>query len=311
MNRTDERKKKKISATMLKKVRQIEVRTRRLADETLAGSYHSVFKGRGMNFEEVREYVPGDDVAAIDWKVTARTGVVHVKKFVEERELTIMLLIDVSASGDFGSRHSSKRELMAELGSVLAFSAVGNNDKVGLLLFTDQVELYVAPAKGRSHILRVIREILFFTPANRGTSLERPLDFINRVAKRRWVVFLISDFCLPGDQETALARLRSRLQITGRRHDLIGVRVSDPREQALADVGWITLQESETGAQIRINTSDPAVRRRYQEAVRQEHRQLVRTLRAARVDLLELSPAESYLPPLRSFFRRRSRRAGR
>ena len=193
-----------IPREILKKVRQIEVRTNRLVNDSFVGSYHSVFKGRGMNFDEVREYVAGDDIRSIDWNVTARTGVPHIKKFVEERELTIMLLIDISGSGDFGSGTVSKREMMAELGSVLAFSAVKNNDKVGLILFSDFVELYIPPQKGRSHILRLIREILFYEPHRRKTDLRIPLDFINRVMKRKSVAFLISDFCLPGDFEDSL-----------------------------------------------------------------------------------------------------------
>ena len=174
-----------ISSEILNKVRQVEIKTNRLVDESLAGHYHSVFKGRGMDFDEVREYVPGDEVRTIDWNVTARTGRTYVKKFTEERELTIMLLIDVSASGEFGSSHQSKREMMAELGSVLAFSAVRNNDKVGLILFTDEVELYIPPAKGKSHILRLIREILFFQPDGTGTNLEIAMDFTNRVIRRK------------------------------------------------------------------------------------------------------------------------------
>ncbi len=180
-----------ITKEILKKVRQVEVRTSRLVNDTLAGNYQSVFKGRGMNFDEVREYVPGDEIRTIDWNVTARTGIPHIKKFSEERELTIMLMIDISGSGDFGSAESSKREIMAEIGSVLAFSAVRNNDKVGLILFSDFVELYIPPKKGRSHILRLIREILFFQPQGRKTDLIVPLDFVNDVAKRKCVAFQI------------------------------------------------------------------------------------------------------------------------
>ena len=297
-----------ITKEILKKVRQVEVRTSRLVNDTLAGNYHSVFKGRGMNFDEVREYVPGDDIRAIDWNVTARTGIPHIKKFTEERELTIMLMIDVSGSGDFGSGAGSKREMMAELGSILAFSARRNNDKVGLILFTDFVELYVPPKKGRSHILRVIREILFFQPQGTKTDLLLPLDFINRVAKRRCVTFLLSDFCLPGVFEETLSRLQPKLQITNRRHDLISMIVSDPREHQLPDVGWLTLEDAESGAQVEVNTSDPAIRRGYAELAASQQKRLHRAIRSAGLDLLDLSTDQPYLPPLLNFFKARQRR---
>ena len=254
-----------ISKEILQKVRQVEIKTNRLVDETLAGHYHSVFKGRGMDFDEVREYVPGDDVRSIDWNVTARTGRTYVKKFTEERELTIMLIIDVSASGNFGSCIQSKRELMAEIGSVLAFSAVRNNDKVGLVLFTDDAELYIPPGKGRSHILRVIREILFFQPEGKGTNLAAAMDFTNQVIKRRAVAFLISDFCLPGEFDAALDQLKPKFRITGRRHDLVAVSVNDPRERDLPNIGLLTIEDSETGEQIELDTSSAEIRKQFKE----------------------------------------------
>ena len=296
---------------ILKKVRQIEVRTRRMADSSLAGSYHSVFKGRGMNFDEVREYVPGDEIRAIDWNVTARTGVPHVKKFTEERELTIMLLIDLSASGSFGSGSQSKREVMAELAAVLAFSAVRNSDKVGLLLFSDFAELFIPAGKGRSHILRVIREILFFQPQGKGTSIGGALDFFSRVAKRKCVTFLISDFCLPGEFDDALQELRPKLQAASRRHDLIAVSVTDPRELELPDTGWITLEDAESGEQILLNTSDEWTRRAYANLSGDQRERLARALRGLGVDLLQLSTGTPYLAPLMGFFRARSRRQSR
>ena len=302
---------KTITREILKKVRQIEVRTRRMVDDTLAGSYHSVFKGRGMNFDEVREYVPGDEIRTIDWNVTARTGIPHVKKFTEERELTIMLMIDISGSGSFGSKEQSKREMMAELGSVLAFSAVRNNDKVGLILFSDFVELFIPPAKGRSHILRVIREILFFQPRGRGTDIGEALDFVNRVTKRKCVTFLLSDFCLPGDFSDALDQLRPKLQITGRRHDLITVSVTDPREQQLPDVGWITLEDAETGEQVILNTGDAWTQKAYAGLAEDRHSQFTRTVRSAGIDLLELSTDRPYLSPLIGFFSSRKKRLAR
>uniref|UniRef100_UPI004057B5CA DUF58 domain-containing protein n=1 Tax=Candidatus Electronema sp. TaxID=2698783 RepID=UPI004057B5CA len=296
---------------ILKKVRQIEVRTRRMADSSLAGSYHSVFKGRGMNFDEVREYVPGDEIRAIDWNVTARTGVPHVKKFTEERELTIMLLIDLSASGSFGSGSQSKREVMAELAAVLAFSAVRNSDKVGLLLFSDFAELFIPAGKGRSHILRVIREILFFQPQGKGTGIGGALDFFSRVAKRKCVTFLISDFCLPGEFDDALQELRPKLQAASRRHDLIAVSVTDPRELELPDAGWITLEDAESGEQILLNTSDEWTRRAYANLSGDQRERFARALRGLGIDLLQLSTGTPYLAPLMGFFRARSRRQSR
>lgn len=291
-----------LTKEILKKVRQVEVRTSRLVNDSLAGNYQSVFKGRGMNFDEVREYVPGDDIRSIDWNVTARTGIPHIKKFTEERELTIILMIDISGSGDFGSTDSSKREMMAELGSVLAFSAVKNNDKVGLVLFTDFVELYIPPQKGKTHILRIIREILFFRPQGKNTDLKLPLDFINRVIRRKCVSFLISDFCLQGDFEETLNDLQPKLQISNKRHDLIAVIVSDPREFELPDVGWLTLEDAETDEQVELNTSDPDIRQQYSERAKVRQRSLQRTIRSAGIDILNLFTDAPYIPPLLSFF---------
>jgi uncharacterized protein (DUF58 family) len=299
-----------LTRKILRTVRQVEVRTRRLVDDSLAGSYHSVFKGRGMNVDEVREYVPGDEVRAIDWNVTARTGVPHVKKFTEERELTILLLIDVSRSGLFGSGGESKREMMAEVGSVLAFSAVRNNDRVGLLLFTEKPELYIPPKKGRSHILRVIREILFFKPRGRGTDIGQALDLVNRMNRRRVVLFLLSDFCLPGDHEQSLADLATPLYLTGRRHDLIAISITDPREHELPDVGWITLEDAESGEQVQLNTSDAWTRKAYANLAADQHRQLRATMRKNGIDLLELKTDAPYTAPLVRFFKSRGRRRG-
>ncbi len=298
-----------LTREILKKVRQIEVRTNRLVNDSLAGSYQSVFKGRGMNFDEVREYVPGDDIRSIDWNVTARTGIPHIKKFTEERELTIMLMIDISGSGDFGSAGGSKRELMAELGSVLAFSAVRNNDKVGLVLFTDAIELYIPPKKGRGHILRLIREILYFQARGRKTDLGLVLDFTNRVIKRKCVAFLISDFCLTSSFDRALAELRPKLRISNRRHDLIAVIVSDPREFTLPDVGWLTLEDAESGEQVELNTGDAELRRRYSELAHDRHKTLERTIRSVGVDAFNLMTDTPYLPVLLSFFNTRRGRA--
>src|SRR6516162_2192699 len=224
---------------ILRKVRQIEIRTNRLVSETLAGQYHSVFKGRGMDFDAVREYTPGDEVRTIDWNVTARAGRPFVKKFVEERELTLTLLVDVSASGDFGSGVQSKREFAAEIASVLAFSAVRNSDKVALILFSDQIELYVPPRKGRRHVLRLVREVLSFGPQRRGTDLVRALDFTNDVIGRRAIVFLLSDFQTGRQTPESMVDLRRALRQTNRRHDLIAMPIEDTRERVLPNVGIV------------------------------------------------------------------------
>jgi uncharacterized protein (DUF58 family) len=290
---------------ILKKVRQVEIRTNRLADDTLAGHYHSVFKGRGMNFEEVREYVPGDEVRTIDWNVTARTGKVFVKKFTEERELTLILMIDLSASGHYGSVDQSKRELAAELASVLAFSAVRNNDKVGLVLFTGAVELYIPPAKGRSHILRVIREILFFEPQGTGTELSAALEFIGRVQRRRAVVFLISDYCLTGALSQVLPPFKAKLQVANRRHDFVAMAINDPREWELPPVGLLTLEDAETGEQVEVNTGSRAVREDYRRLAQTRRQEMRRGIQSCGVDYLELTPDKPYLPTLLGFFKRR------
>ena len=220
-------------AEILKKIRTLEIKTRGLVETAFAGDYHSVFKGRGMNFEDVREYQPGDEIRAIDWNVTARLGTAYVKKFTEERELTVILVVDVSASGNFGSTAQSKRELAAEVACLLAFSAIRNNDKVGLILFTDRVELFIPPKKGRSHTLRLIREILFFKPQGRGTEPALALDYLNNIVTRRAVVFFISDFQAP-DFSRALA-------LSGRRHDFIAIHIRDEREKVLPNIGIITV----------------------------------------------------------------------
>src|SRR4051812_697793 len=261
-------------AEILKKIRTLEIRTRGLVETAFAGDYHSVFKGRGMNFEDVREYQPGDEIRAIDWNVTARMGTAFIKKFTEERELTVMLVVDVSASGTFGSTTQSKRELAAEIACLLAFSAIRNNDKVGLLLFTDRVELFIPPKKGRSHTLRIIREILFFQPAGRGTEPALALDYLNKIVTRRAVVFFISDF-QAGDFSPSLA-------VTGRRHDFIALQIHDEREQVFPNIGIVTLEDAETGEQIEVNTGDRGLRARFSELAEQRQTELLRTLRRNR-----------------------------
>jgi len=285
---------------ILKKIRHIELKTRGLVQTAFAGQYRSVFKGRGMNFEEVREYQPGDEVRTIDWNVTARMGHPYVKKFTEERELTVMLVVDVSASGNYGSARLSKRELAAEVASLLAFSAIRNNDKVGLILFSDHVELFIPPKKGRIHTLRLIREILFFKPQGRGTNAAIALAYLNRVVTRRSVVFLISDFQTPD--------FSRELSVTSRRHDLVAIPVIDPREEELPDIGLVTLEDSETGELIEINTSDSAMRAAYAHLFDKRRDELLGTLRRKRIDTISLKTDGDYLPALRNFFKTRERR---
>ncbi len=287
-------------ADILKKIRALEIKTKGLVQPSFAGDYHSVFKGRGMNFEEVREYQPGDEIRAIDWNVTARLGTAFVKKFTEERELTVVLVVDVSASGNFGSAAQSKRELAAEVASLLAFSAIRNNDRVGLLLFTDRVELFIPPKKGRSHTLRIIREILFFEPAGRGTAPALALDYLNKVVTRRAVVFFVSDF-----QASDFSR---ELSVSGRRHDFIAVHIEDERETVLPNIGIITLEDAETGEQIEINTGDRTTRDRFNALAESNRAQLNRTLRRHNIDAISLRTGEDYLPALRAFFKQRERR---
>jgi uncharacterized protein (DUF58 family) len=287
-------------AEILKKIRALEIKTKGLVQTAFAGDYHSVFKGRGMNFQDVREYQPGDEIRSIDWNVTARLGAAYVKKFTEERELTVMLVVDVSASGNFGSVSQSKRELAAEVACLLAFSAIRNNDKVGLLLFSDRVELFIPPKKGRSHTLRIIREILYFEPAGRGTLPALALDYLNKVVTRRAVVFFVSDF-QAGD-------FSRELSVSGRRHDFIALHIQDQREEYLPNVGIITLEDAETGEQIEINTADRTTRARFSAAAETERVALYRTLRRNNIDAISLRTGENYLPALRSFFKQRERR---
>ena len=287
-------------AEILKKIRTLEIKTRGLVETAFAGDYHSVFKGRGMNFEDVREYQPGDEIRAIDWNVTARLGTAYVKKFTEERELTVILVVDVSASGNFGSTTQSKRELAAEVACLLAFSAIRNNDKVGLILFTDRVELFIPPKKGRSHTLRLIREILFFKPQGRGTEPALALDYLNNIVTRRAVVFFISDFQAP-DFSRALA-------VSGRRHDFIAIHIRDEREKVLPNIGIITLEDAETDEQIEINTADRGTRGRFTDLASEHETDLARTLRRNNIDAIALQTGKDYLPALRSFFKQRERR---
>ncbi|MEX2577966.1 MAG: DUF58 domain-containing protein [Verrucomicrobiales bacterium] len=297
------------AAEILGTVRRMKVRTSRLVDDAMAGRYASVFKGRGMDFDRVRDYVTGDDVRAIDWNVTARTGTPHVKLFTEERELTIMLMIDVSASSDFGSVRATKRELATEVAGVLAASAIRNQDKVGLVLFTDEVELYIPPAKGRTHILRLIREALFFEPKSRGTDIVVALDFVNRMISRRSVVFLVSDFSLTGDFEEELAGLRRKMQVTGKHHDLVAVSANDPRENELPAVGRLTVEDSETGELVEIDTGSSRIRGAYEEKAGARKQRVRQAIRSQGTDFLEFENGSDWMAELMKFFESRRRRA--
>jgi uncharacterized protein (DUF58 family) len=295
-------------AMMSSSMRQLEIRTRRMVNDSLAGSYHSVFKGRGMDFDEVREYSPGDEVRTIDWNVTARAGRPFVKKFTEERELTIFLLVDISASGNFGSGAMSKRDLAAELASVLAFSAIRNSDKVGLLLYTDQVERYLPPKKGRRHVLRVVRDILYHAPERIGTDTVKALDVANRLLHRRAIVFLISDFETPKSAAAERLDLRRAMRRTNRRHDLVAVHVEDPREKELPDVGIVALEDAESGEVIEVDTASATIRKRFKDLSVERGRRLVSDFRSEGIDTLQLQTDAPYMPALQRFFKTRERR---
>jgi uncharacterized protein (DUF58 family) len=288
---------------LLRQVRRLQLKARRAVEDLLGGEYHSVFKGAGIAFEEVREYQPGDDIRAIDWNVTARMGHPFIKRFIEERELTVILVIDGSASQAFGTRLQQKREVAAELAAVLAFSAITNNDRVGLLHFTDRVERFVPPRKGVRHVLRLIREVLFFQPQQKGTCIHEALRVLNRVVHRRAIVFLISDFLDTGYEKT--------LHYTGRRHDLIAVPVRDPREAELPKVGLLQLQDAETGEYVLLDTASRRVRAEFarQAALRRDNLHLL--ARSARVDVIEVSTDGGHLEELVRFFRLRQQRLRR
>jgi uncharacterized protein (DUF58 family) len=281
----------------------MQLKARRAVEDLLGGEYHSVFKGAGIAFEEVRAYQPGDDIRSIDWNVTARMGQPFVKRFVEERELTVVLVVDGSGSQQFGTRFQQKREVAAELAAMIAFTAISNNDKVGLIQFTDRVERFVPPRKGSRHVLRLIRDVLYFQPRRRGTSLREGLDYLNRLLHRRSIVFLLSDFLDQG-YERALKR-------AGRRHDLIAIRITDPREEELPAVGLLELEDAETGRRLLLDTNNRAVRREFAEAARLRMQKLAQLTRSARIDLIEVSTAGGHLEALLRFFKLRERRLRR
>ena len=292
-----------LSRDLMYRIRRLQLRAKRAVEDPLGGEYRSVFKGAGVAFEEVREYQPGDDIRSIDWNVTARMGHLFVKRYIEERELTLLLVVDASASHQFGTGPLSKREVTAELAALLAFCAAGSNDKVGLLLFSDRVEKYVAPRKGPRHVLRLIRELLFFQPKGRETRLRVALDYLGRVARRRAIVFLFSDF-LDHGFEGALKR-------TGRRHDLIAVTITDPGEQAWPNLGLVEWESAETGDRLIIDAANPLAREAFAHTRRQQVDELAKCCRAAAIDQITASTQGDHLDALTRFFYLRQRRLGR
>jgi uncharacterized protein (DUF58 family) len=288
------------SAELFKKVRKIEIKTRGLSNQIFSGQYHSVFKGRGMAFSEVREYLPGDDIRNIDWNVTARFNHPYVKVFDEERELTVMLLIDVSASNQFGTRKSLKQEMITEIAAVLAFSAIQNNDKVGVIFFSNSVEKFIPPKKGTSHILRIIRELIEFRPRQQQTNLTEPLRYLTNAIKKRCTAFLLSDFLNRGFEDA--------IKIANNKHDLIAVRIFDERETELPEVGLIRARDAETGKQIWVDSSDRKVRRQYNNWYKSHNDYLNETFMRSGVDVAKIATDQDYIKPLLGLFRKRSAR---
>jgi len=289
-----------IPKEILKKVKRIEITTRGMVNDVFSGEYHSVFKGRGMEFSEVREYQIGDDIRTIDWNVTARMGHPYVKVFEEERELTVMLLVDVSSSGNFGTYERMKGEIAIEICALLAFSAIKNNDKVGLIIFTDGIEKFIPPKKGKSHVLRVLRELLYHKPQGTQTDIANALEYLNRLTKRRSVVFLVSDFINTGYEKA--------LQIANRRHDIVAITVTDPREKELPDVGFIELEDAETGEMILVDTSYSEVRSLYSRQSTDDIQYRNKLFKSINVDHIDIQTDKPYVEPLIRFFRIRAKR---
>jgi uncharacterized protein (DUF58 family) len=288
------------TSELLKKVRKIEIKTRGVSRQLFAGEYHSVFKGRGMSFSEVREYQPGDDIRSIDWNVTARLNHPYVKVFEEERELTTMLMIDISGSSFFGAYKQFKNELITEMCAVLAFSAINNNDKVGVIFFTDKIEKFIPPKKGRSHILRIIRELVNLKPSSSGTDVGAAVTYLNNVLKKRCIVFVISDFMV-GEYEQPL-------RIAGRKHDFIGIHVYDPREQAIPNVGMIRVKDAETGKLLWLDTSNITMRNAYIKHFRENYNYFKYTFLSSGADIISVSTTDNYIHELMAFFKRREKR---
>ncbi len=289
-----------LTKEIVKKIRKVEISSRRAVNSLVGGEYHSVFKGRGIEFDEVRHYTPGDPINAIDWKVTARTGTPFIKRFVEERELTVVLVVDVSASNRFGSAEKSKKEIITELGALLAFSAINNNDRVGLLLFSDRVEKYLPPRKGRSHGMQLIRELVTMKPDGSGTSITEAIDYLGRVEKGRCIVFLLSDFIDEGYEK--------QLGTLSKRHDLVLMRVRDLMEQALPTDGLVALKDAETGETFTVDPADVAWRETFAELHRLKEERWTDCLRKRKIDCIDIDTVSPYIVPLRNFFRKRAGR---
>jgi uncharacterized protein (DUF58 family) len=288
-----------IPKEILQKVRQIEIRTRSIVESVLSGEYQSVFKGRGMEFSEVRTYLPGDDIRSIDWNVTARMGGPYVKKYTEERELTVMLVVDASSSGSFGSVKQFKDEIAVELCALLAFSAIKNNDRVGLIIFTSEVEKFIPPKKGKNHVLRVIRELLYFKPSKKGTNIAEAMGFLNRVQRRKAVVFCVSDFIASG--------FEAPLRVAAQRHDLIAITVTDPREQTLTNVGLIELEDPETGQTLLVDTRSKTVRERFHKEAVARTESLRSFFKVHGIDEIPVTTEADYVGPLVKFFKKREK----
>ncbi|MGQ9559329.1 MAG: DUF58 domain-containing protein [Candidatus Oleimicrobiaceae bacterium] len=289
-----------IPKEILKKVKAIEIQTRGLVNDVFSGEYHSVFKGRGMDFSEVRDYQIGDDIRTIDWNVTARMGHPYVKVFEEERELTVILLVDASSSGNFGSVERMKGEIATEICALLAFSAIRNNDKVGLIIFTDRIEKFVPPKKGKTHVLRVVRELLYHRPQGTGTDIAGALEYLSRVITRRSVVFLVSDFISTGYEKA--------LRVANKKHDLVALTITDPREVSLPEVGFIELEDAETGEVVLVDTFRAEVREMFQQRASREVEERARVFRTMNVDHVDIRTDQSYVEPLIRFFRMRAKR---
>ncbi|MEK6728525.1 MAG: DUF58 domain-containing protein [Planctomycetota bacterium] len=289
-----------ISKDILKKIKQIQIHTRRLVNDAFVGEYHSVFKGRGMEFDEVREYQPGDEIRTIDWNVTARMGRPFIKRFVEERELTVMLLVDISPSGNFGSAEQLKNEVATEICALLAFSAIKNNDKVGLIVFTDKIEKFIPPKKGIKHVSRVIRELLCAQPTGKGTNIPVALEYLNKISARRTISFLVSDFIA--------TNYAHALRIANKRHDVIAVSITDPRERELPNVGFIELKDAESGETLLVDTSNLHARKEYSALCNRQMQERSKLFRSMGVDEIVINTGKHYIDPIVRFFRIREKR---
>lgn len=282
---------------ILKKVKRIEIKTRRLSDHIFSGEYHTSFKGRGMSFAEVRPYQFGDDIRSIDWNVTARYNEPHVKVFEEERELTLMLMVDISNSQNFGSQDHFKKDIVTEIAATLAFSATQNNDKVGLLLFSDEIELFIAPKKGKSHILRIIRELLNYTPRSKKTDLSQAIEYLSKVVKKKSILFILSDFMSNPYEQT--------LRIASKRHDITGIRIFDPREKEIPNIGFVPLVDAETNQKIWVNTADSKIRQQYQQFFSESEGDFLKTFHKCGAGTINMAVDESYAKKLLAYFRSR------